>query len=84
MCSNVDLSCSLIAVVWGQGRNFALNPTEGLKIHAFKDAHTARAAADRELDKLARYMVHIATVHEDFRDANHKVSIACSIGAIMF
>ncbi|KAH9950185.1 HAD subfamily IIID h [Amylocystis lapponica] len=54
------------------GRNFALNPREGLKIHAFKDAHTARAAADRELDKLARYMVHIAVAHDDFQDANHK------------
>ncbi|KZT09786.1 HAD IIID h [Laetiporus sulphureus 93-53] len=54
------------------GRNFALNPGEGLKIPAFKDAHTTRAMADRELDKLARYMVHIATIHEDFRYVNHK------------
>ncbi|KAG1761675.1 HAD subfamily IIID h [Suillus occidentalis] len=53
-------------------RNFALNPNEGLKIHAFKNAHTEQAQADRELQKLARYMVHIATI-EDFRTLRHKV-----------
>ncbi|KAE9395395.1 HAD-superfamily subfamily IIID h [Gymnopus androsaceus JB14] len=42
------------------GRNFALNPQSGLKIHAFKNAHSPEAQADRELEKLARYMVHIA------------------------
>jgi ubiquitin-like domain-containing CTD phosphatase 1 len=59
-----------------QSRNFALNPKEGLKIHAFKNAHSAEAMADRELDKLARYMVHIATV-DDFRTLEHKV--CCSL-----
>jgi len=53
------------------GRNFALNPNEGLKISPFKNAHTERAAQDRELDKLARYLVHIAG-SEDFRSLNHK------------
>ncbi|KAF8582275.1 ubiquitin family proteint [Ramaria rubella] len=53
------------------GRNFALNPNEGLKISPFKDAYTARAAQDRELDKLARYLVFLAGV-EDFRTVNHK------------
>lgn len=52
-------------------RNFALNPQEGLKIHAFKHAHTEQARADRELEKLARYMVHIASL-DDFRTLNHK------------
>ncbi|KAG2146868.1 HAD subfamily IIID h [Suillus bovinus] len=52
-------------------RNFALNPNEGLKIHAFKNAHTEQAQADRELHKLARYLVHIAAV-EDFRTLRHK------------
>ncbi|KAJ7632993.1 HAD subfamily IIID h [Roridomyces roridus] len=52
-------------------RNFALNPGEGLKISAFKGAGTAQAIADRELDKLARYMVHIASV-DDFRTVSHK------------
>ncbi|KAJ6525503.1 HAD subfamily IIID h [Mycena vulgaris] len=52
-------------------RNFALNPKEGLKISAFKGAHTREAMADRELDKLARYMVHIAAV-DDFRTLSHK------------
>ncbi|PCH37715.1 HAD IIID h [Wolfiporia cocos MD-104 SS10] len=54
------------------GRNFALNPGEGVKIPAFKDAGTPRAMADRELDKLARYMIQIATTHDDFRNVNHK------------
>ncbi|THH30762.1 hypothetical protein EUX98_g3437 [Antrodiella citrinella] len=54
------------------GRNFALNPNQGLKIHAFKDAHTPQAMADRELDKVARYMVHIANAHADFTSLNHK------------
>ncbi|KAG1891446.1 HAD subfamily IIID h [Suillus subluteus] len=52
-------------------RNFALNPNEGLKIHAFKNAHTEQAQADRELHKLARYMVHIVAI-EDFRTLRHK------------
>ncbi|KAJ7085681.1 HAD subfamily IIID h [Mycena belliarum] len=53
-------------------RNFALNPKEGLKISAFKGAHTREAMADRELWKLSRYMVHIASV-DDFRTLSHKV-----------
>ncbi|KAF9469228.1 hypothetical protein BDZ94DRAFT_1348175 [Collybia nuda] len=52
-------------------RNFALNPREGLKIQAFKGAHTPAAMADRELDKLGYYMVHIASV-PDFRTLRHK------------
>ncbi|TCD70980.1 hypothetical protein EIP91_000888 [Steccherinum ochraceum] len=55
------------------GRNFALNPNQGLKIHAFKDAHTPQAMSDRELEKVSRYMVHIATNHADFANLNHKV-----------
>lgn len=58
----------------GQGRNFALNPNEGLKISPFKDAHTARAAQDRELDKLAHYLIQIAGI-QDFRTVNHKVCL---------
>ncbi|KAA1469377.1 HAD IIID h [Dentipellis sp. KUC8613] len=53
------------------GRNFALNPKQGLKISAFKDAHTPQAMADRELDKLARYMLYIAA-QEDLEKVNHK------------
>ncbi len=65
-----------------QGRNFALNPKEGLKISAFKNAHTQAAMADRELAKLARYLLHIANTHEDFRDAKHAVSdfVRSSVG----
>ncbi|KAF4578966.1 hypothetical protein EYR36_000775 [Pleurotus pulmonarius] len=51
-------------------RNFALNPGSGLKISAFKDAHTPAAMADRELEKLSRYLVHIAGV-PDFRALRH-------------
>ncbi|KAI0282703.1 HAD IIID h [Russula brevipes] len=53
------------------GRNFALNPRQGLKISAFRDAHTPRAMADRELDDLARYLLHIATI-DDMEKLNHK------------
>ncbi|EPQ57908.1 HAD IIID h [Gloeophyllum trabeum ATCC 11539] len=52
-------------------RNFALNPRQGLKISAFKDAHTPRAMSDRELDKLAIYMVHIADL-DDLNKVQHK------------
>ncbi|KAI0934560.1 hypothetical protein AcW1_006045 [Taiwanofungus camphoratus] len=64
------------------GQNFALNPSEGLKIPAFKDAHTPQAMTDRKLDKLARYMVHIATVHEDFQNVDHKVRLNEPAGLI--
>jgi ubiquitin-like domain-containing CTD phosphatase 1 len=63
-------------------RNFALNPQEGLKIHAFKNAHTPEAIRDRELDKLARYMLYIAPL-DDFRSLKHKdwKSIVRALGA---
>ncbi|KAG6814565.1 hypothetical protein H0H92_000093 [Tricholoma furcatifolium] len=51
-------------------RNFALNPKEGLKIQAFKNAHTPEAMADRELNKLAQYLVHIHPL--DFKSLRHK------------
>lgn len=51
-------------------RNFALNPNEGLKIQAFKSAHSAEAMGDRELEKLGKYLLHIAGV--DFRTLLHK------------
>lgn len=53
-------------------RNFALNPGEGLKISAFKKAHTAEAMADRELHKLTKYMVHIAAT-PDLKTVSHHV-----------
>jgi hypothetical protein len=57
---------------FAQGRNFALNPRQGLKISAFRDAHTPRAMADRELDDLAKYLLHVATI-DDMETLNHKV-----------
>lgn len=53
------------------GRNFALNPSEGLKISPFKDAHTQRATEDKELKKLSQYLTYLADF-EDFRSINHK------------
>ncbi|OSX65602.1 hypothetical protein POSPLADRAFT_1073590 [Postia placenta MAD-698-R-SB12] len=54
------------------GRNFALNPNQGLKIPAFKDAHMPQSRSDQELDKVARYMIYIANTQEDFSKINHK------------
>ncbi|GJE87132.1 HAD subfamily IIID h [Phanerochaete sordida] len=54
------------------GRNFALNPNQGLKIHAFKEAHRPESQADRELWKVSRYLVHIAHQYDDFSALNHK------------
>ncbi|GMK57482.1 hypothetical protein CspeluHIS016_0403160 [Cutaneotrichosporon spelunceum] len=48
------------------GRNFALNPGEGLKIRAFKGAGTLEAEADRELEKLGGYLVELAEMTDDF------------------
>jgi NLI interacting factor-like phosphatase len=54
-------------------RNFALNYSCGLKISAFKDAHTLHGVADRELFKLSQYLVHIASFFPDFNGIDHKV-----------
>jgi ubiquitin-like domain-containing CTD phosphatase 1 len=55
-----------------QSRNFALNPKEGLKIQAFKNAYSEEAMADRELEKLGKYLLHISNV--DFRTLSHRAS----------
>jgi ubiquitin-like domain-containing CTD phosphatase 1 len=52
-------------------RNFALNPSAGLKILPFKDCHTARAQQDRELERLMRYLLHLAEVG-DFSRFDHR------------
>ena len=67
----IEYTLSITSCV--QGRNFALNPNQGLKIRAFKDAHTTEAQADQELSKVSRYLVHIANACEDFTNLNHKV-----------
>ncbi|KAF8880250.1 HAD IIID h [Mucidula mucida] len=51
-------------------RNFALNPGEGLKIRAFKGAATPEARRDRELEKLGKYMLSIAST-PDLRTVEH-------------
>ncbi|QRV73126.1 NLI interacting factor-like phosphatase [Ceratobasidium sp. AG-Ba] len=53
------------------GRNFVLNPGEGIKISAFKLDGTLEAQNDRELEKLGRYLVWLAS-HPDFRSVDHK------------
>jgi ubiquitin-like domain-containing CTD phosphatase 1 len=51
-------------------RNFALNPSNGLKIRAFKDAELTRTN-DFELLLLTRYLLLIAEL-EDFSELTHK------------
>lgn len=52
-------------------RNFALNPRQGLKISAFRNAQTLEAMADRELYKITQYLLHIAQI-ADLRTIMHK------------
>ncbi|KAJ3589929.1 hypothetical protein NHX12_010769 [Muraenolepis orangiensis] len=75
-----------LGVVWGKyeefytrkntimfddiGRNFLMNPQNGLKIRPFMKAHLNREK-DRELYKLAQYLQEIAKL-EDFSGLNHK------------
>ncbi|XP_057306707.1 ubiquitin-like domain-containing CTD phosphatase 1 isoform X1 [Hydractinia symbiolongicarpus] len=73
-----------LAVIWGKysqyssknsiifddlRRNFLMNPSSGLKIRPFKNAHANRDT-DRELLKLSRYLLKIKDV-EDFETLNH-------------
>ena len=51
-------------------RNFLMNPTNGLKIRPFKNAHASRST-DRELIKLAAYLKRIAAL-DSFDDLDHK------------
>ncbi|XP_033757287.1 ubiquitin-like domain-containing CTD phosphatase 1 [Pecten maximus] len=51
-------------------RNFIMNPQNGLRIKAFREAHQNRAK-DRELLKLAKYLKDISTV-DDFTTLNHR------------
>jgi len=66
--------CPLVPIDVPQSRNFALNPREGLKIAAFKNAHTPEGMADRELEKLSLYLIHIAQ-RSDFTALTHKVCL---------
>ncbi|CAM9101834.1 unnamed protein product [Lampetra planeri] len=52
------------------GRNFLMNPQNGLKIRPFMKAHLNREK-DRELYKLAQYLKEIAKL-DDFTGLNHK------------
>ena len=51
-------------------RNFLMNPTNGLKIKPFKNAHTSRSK-DRELLKLSAYLKAIASL-TSFESLDHK------------
>ncbi|MGH0118973.1 UNVERIFIED_CONTAM: hypothetical protein FKN15_002761 [Acipenser sinensis] len=52
------------------GRNFLMNPQNGLKIKPFMKAHLNREK-DKELLKLSQYLKEIAKL-EDFSELNHK------------
>ncbi|KAM5172127.1 ubiquitin-like domain-containing CTD phosphatase 1 isoform 2-T2 [Mantella aurantiaca] len=52
------------------GRNFLMNPQNGLKIRPFMKAHLNRDK-DKELLKLSQYLQEIAKL-EDLSDLNHK------------
>lgn len=58
-----------------------MNPKEGLKIQAFKNAHSAEAIADRELDKLGKYLLHIANA-PDFQTLSHRVNLTSDGAAL--
>ena len=52
-------------------RNFAMNPSSGLKIKPFRNAHTSRST-DNELKKLKVYLDIIARENVDFKTLDHK------------
>lgn len=54
-------------------RNFALNPLNGIKIDAFKEAHTQRAQEDRQLAMLTLYMKEIVKSGVEFTQVSHRV-----------
>lgn len=77
--------CKPLAVIWGKypaytakntimfddiRRNFLMNPQSGLRIRAFRRAHTNRGT-DRELVKLKKYLGDIARHCDDFTKLNH-------------
>ncbi|KAM0756613.1 HAD-superfamily subfamily IIID h [Meredithblackwellia eburnea MCA 4105] len=52
-------------------RNFALNPGNGIKVHAYRDA-MINQETDRELAFVARYMIQIANMPDvDFSKLDH-------------
>lgn len=54
-------------------RNFAMNPASGLKVVPFKNGPSPASRADRELFKLAKYLLRIShSSVTDFTKLNHK------------
>ena len=51
-------------------RNYVFNPGQGLVIRPYRKSAT-RAATDRELEKLAVYLLHIATTRSTFEGLRH-------------
>ena len=51
-------------------RNFLMNPSNGLRIRPFKNAHSSRGT-DRELVKLTAYLKSIASL-SSFEGLDHK------------
>jgi hypothetical protein len=60
-----------------------MNPLNGIKISAFRNAATLSAGQDRELSLLQRYLHLVAERNVDFRRANHQVSIAFALCACL-
>lgn len=56
-----------------------MNPLNGIKISAFRDAATLSAGQDRELLLLQRYLHFIVERNIDFKQANHQVSTTFSL-----
>lgn len=57
-------------------RNFAMNPANGLRVHAYKNSK--RATGDRELLFVSRYLLQLALV-PDFTKLDHKNFRTCSL-----
>lgn len=58
-------------------RNFAMNPANGLRVHAYKNSKKAKGG-DRELLYVARYLLQLVGV-EDFTTVDHSKFRSCSL-----
>lgn len=83
---NLNLQVKPLGVIWGKfeqynaqntimfddiRRNFIMNPKNGLKIRAFREAHLNRDK-DTELLRLSKYLKDLAEHCTDFSAVKHK------------
>lgn len=52
-------------------RNFAMNPSNGLRVHAYKDSMNRRST-DTELKSVSKYLLQLAHGVADFSALDHK------------